>query len=103
MMMLVKRNMTSARLSQKRSIVARLDSCTNGERDAEEDGEDSDLEDLAFGNALREVLRKDVDEEIVPVRGRRSSGCEPVGVNAEPHARLADVDGEAGRWPARPW
>ena len=95
MTMLVKRNITSARLSQKRSIGARLDSCTMRERDAEEDGEDGDLQDLAFGDALGEVLREDVDEEVVPVRGRRSGrpACVP-GVNGEPDAGLADVDGE---------
>ena len=34
---------------------------------AEEDGEDCDLEDLTFGDGLGEVFGKDVEEEIVPV------------------------------------
>ena len=47
-----------------------------GQRDAEEDGEDGDLQDLAFCNRLCDVLREDVNEEVGPVRYRRGSGRE---------------------------
>ena len=66
----------------------------HGERDAEDNREDGDLEDLAFGDALGEVLREDVDEEVVPVRGRRSGGLRGAGSERESDTGLADVDGE---------
>src|SRR6185437_11761711 len=62
--------------------------------DAEDDGEDGDLQDLAFGNTLRDVLRKDVDEEVVPVCGWRSGWLCARGGVGESDAGLADVDGE---------
>ena len=47
-----------------------------GQGDAEEDGEDGDLEDLAFSDGLGDVFGEDVEEEILPVdwaRGRERS------------------------------
>ena len=38
--------------------------------------------DLAFGDALGEVLGEDVDEEVVPVCGRRS-GCGLIAAGSE--------------------
>ena len=64
------------------------------ERDAEDDGEDGDLQDLAFGNALGKVLRKDVDEEVIPVRGRRSGRPSAGRGHGESDTGLADVDGK---------
>ncbi len=65
------------------------------ERHAEENREDGDLQDLAFGDAARDVLGEDVDEEVVPVRGRRSgAAAAPDGSEGEADAGLADVDGE---------
>ena len=43
-----------------------------GEGDSEENSEDRDLQDLTFGDRLRDVLRNDVEQEVVPAGGNDS-------------------------------
>src|SRR5207248_10474548 len=42
------------------------------ERDSEEDGEDSDLKNLVFGDGLRDIFRKNMEDEVGPTE--RSGG-----------------------------
>ena len=61
-------------------------------------GEDGDLQDLAFGDRLGDVLRKDVQQEVVPVRAaatavRVCAGSGRCG-NDEPDSGLRQVDGD---------
>jgi hypothetical protein len=37
-----------------------------GQRGAEEESEDGDLEDLIFGNGLGDVFREDVEQNLLP-------------------------------------
>ncbi len=77
--------------------------CTFGfgeaaEREAEQDGEDGDLQDLVFGDGLGEVLGEHVEEEIVPAQRRGSgsgscSGDGGCGGGDDADAGAAEIDG----------
>ena len=67
-----------------------------GEGDAEEDGEDGYLEDLAFGDGFGDVFGEDVEEEVVPMGGGyvgEDFGRTGGGGEGEADSGFRDVDG----------
>ena len=104
---LVNLNMTSLRVSTEAQDGGAFCLAEGGERDAEEDGEDGDLEDLAFGDGLGDVLGEDVQEEVVPVGGgdlragfrrtrRRRAMTRPTPALRDVDGDEADDEGEGG-------
>ncbi len=69
----------------------------HAERNGEENAEDDDLQDVAFGHRLDHGLRHGVEEDLIPRLGRggdlRLLPHRQVDADAGPH----DVDGERGR------
>ena len=95
MTMLVNLNIVSERLSQKTSMGRRLSSPIKRQRDTEDDAEDHDLEHLAFGHGLGDVLREDVQDESVHfcVAAPETVAAGSVRRRREPFTRALRCDG----------
>ena len=94
MTMLVKRNITSARLSQKRSMGARLDSCTSASAMPKKMAKTATWRIWPSATLLAKFSGKMWMRKSFQCVGGGSGGCVPPGVKREPDAGLADVDGE---------
>ncbi len=66
-----------------------------GQCDAEENGEDRDLQNLSFRDRFRDIFREDMQQEVVPVRrrnGRERCGGSGRGGNGKTYPSLRKID-----------
>ena len=94
MMMLVNRNITSARLSQKRSMVARLDSCTMASAMPKIIAKTATWRIWPSATLLAKFSGKMWTRKSFQCVGGGAAACEAAGSERESDAGLADVDGE---------